>query len=142
MTNIVTSNTANLPTLLLLTERLRPLWTDSVGPDILSPHASLSRALLLLLKLLHYNYFKHGSGLCCSTLIQKSHSLRQRSLSFLPLLRALDHKKTLPSPPSALIMAASLCLTRAILQAELLIFKMLLCRPVIRVGLHLLPTLG
>lgn len=53
MTNIVTSNTANLPTLLLLTERLRPLWTDSVGPDILSPHASLSRALLLLLKLLH-----------------------------------------------------------------------------------------
>lgn len=53
MTNIVTSNTANLPMLLLLTERLRPLWTDSVGPDILSPHASLSRALLLLLKLLH-----------------------------------------------------------------------------------------
>lgn len=53
MTNIVTSNTANLPVLLLLTERLRPLWTDSVGPDILSPHASLSRALLLLLKLLH-----------------------------------------------------------------------------------------
>lgn len=65
-----------------------------------------------------------------------------KGLNFLPPLHALDHKKTQLSPPSVLVMAASLCLTRAILYAKLLIFKMLLCRLVIRVGLQFLPTLG